>query len=217
MQIPTNESVLGGFIYVLDKLYKGITYSDNNSRKITYLVNLDVSMIRGGLTWKEEGQLLKKFRNEGYISFQDEPDIGQVETKPNNQIKVFEMYKITVNSSFDNFYQEACSQYTENDFPNVDMRTKGSITIHGYGQNLKVKANSNEYILLEQISRDKDKVFTYKELERNFKAPKSGGEDSSPERRVRDIVQSIRTKFGKKIENFIEIDNGVRLLCAVIR
>lgn len=76
--------------------------------------------------------------------------------------------------------------------------------------------NSNPFRLLMFLAQTPRKSFGFDELATTLKEPKSGGEESTAERRVRDTVQAVRKALKYKKGDLIQCDYGFTLNCDTV-
>lgn len=89
-------------------------------------------------------------------------------------------------------------------------------SISGKKYQAKFGKGSNPNRLLLYLTKDIHKsAYKFDEFEEVLRKPRSGGEGSGNERRVRDTVQSIRTKMGLPRGEMIVIDNDVKIKCGI--
>jgi len=59
----------------------------------------------------------------------------------------------------------------------------------------KFKLNTNSYLLLKYLAQNPYESYSADNLNDQLKNPKRGGEDSTSDRRIRDVIKDIRTKL----------------------
>ncbi len=81
-----------------------------------------------------------------------------------------------------------------------------------------LKKRTNEYQILYYMAQRKDKELTFPELAKQLKPTRNGGEDATPESRVRNTLQAIRKKLKltKTNNDIFEIRNSIKLTCNVV-
>ncbi len=91
------------------------------------------------------------------------------------------------------------------------IRTGKTLYFDKKGQEHKAefRPKTNPYLLLKFLSKSPVETFTSEEIAKELRNPRRGGEDSTPDRRVRDTMEAVRK--GLKLteeDDFFIVDKG---------
>jgi len=74
----------------------------------------------------------------------------------------------------------------------------------------KFKLNTNSFLLLRYLALNLNKSFNAHNLNRQLKDPKHGGENSTSDRRIRDVIKDIRAKLRTtKEDDLFNLESGL--------